>query len=143
MAFERLRYKTDQHSLKNKRPAAFMFTYGSLSMRIARSQFSRNFFACAGFETIDNHGFKTVEEGIKAAMDSKAEIVVICSADEEYPVIAPQIYEGLKDQAIVAVAGYPKDIIEELRAKGIEHFIHVRSNILEELEKFLGMTGVK
>jgi methylmalonyl-CoA mutase len=143
MAFERLRYQTDRFALKNKRPAAFMFTFGSLGMRIARSQFSRNFFACAGFETIDNHGFSTVEEGIAAALESKAEIVVICSADEEYPVIAPQIFEGLKDHAIVVVAGYPKDHLDELRAKGIEHFIHVRSNVLEELEKFLGLAGVK
>lgn len=143
MSFEQIRYKTDLHSRKNKRPAAFMFTMGNLGMRIARSQFSRNFFACAGFETIDNHGFSTVEEGIKAAIESRAEIVVICSADEEYPVIAPQVFEGLKGQAIVVVAGYPKDLVEQLRAQGIEHFIHVRSNVLEELEKFQGMVGVK
>jgi len=143
MAFERLRYATDHYALKHKRPAAFMFTYGSLAMRIARSQFSRNFFGCAGFETIDNHGFKTIEEGIAAALESKAELVVICSADEEYPVIAPKIYEALKEHAIIVVAGYPKDTVEELRAKGIEHFIHVRSNVLGELEKFLGMAGVK
>jgi methylmalonyl-CoA mutase len=113
-----------------------MFTFGNLAMRIARSQFSRNFFACAGFETIDNLGFKTIEEGVSEFLESKAEILVICSADEEYPVIAPTIHEAVKDKAIVVVAGFPKDCIEELRAKGIEHFIHVRSNVLEELGKF-------
>jgi methylmalonyl-CoA mutase len=142
MAFERLRYETDMYSLKHKRPSVFMFTYGSVSMRVARSQFSRNFFACAGYETIDNHGFKTVEEGIQSALESKAEVVVICSADEEYPVIAPQIYDGLKDQAVVVVAGYPKDSIGELRAQGIGHFIHVRSNVLETLSAFQKMLGI-
>jgi methylmalonyl-CoA mutase len=34
------------------------------------------------------------------------------------------------------VAGYPKDIIEELKLKGIEHFIHIKSNVLETLKEF-------
>ena len=143
MAFEKIRYSTDMFSLKNKRPAAFMLTYGNLAMRIARSQFARNFFACAGYETIDNYGFKTVEEGIEAALSSKPEIVVICSSDEEYPEIAPAIFEVLKDHAIVVVAGFPKDSLEELRAKGIEHFIHVRSNVLETLTEFQKILGIR
>jgi methylmalonyl-CoA mutase len=134
--FEELRYKTDMHSRDHKRPAAFIFTYGNLAMRIARSQFSRNFFACAGFETIDNLGFKAIEEGVNSFLESKAEILVICSSDEEYLVIAPEILKQLKDKAIVVVAGYPKDHLDQLRAEGIEHFIHVRSNVLEELRKF-------
>lgn len=119
-----------------------MFTYGSLSMRIARSQFSRNFFACAGFETIDNLGFKSVEEGVKAFRESNAEILVVCSADEEYAALVPDIFDQVKDKAIIVVAGYPKDIVDELKAKGIEQFIHVRSNVLEELRKFQGMLGL-
>jgi methylmalonyl-CoA mutase len=139
LPFEELRYRTDLFAKEHKRPAAFMFTYGSLAMRIARSQFSRNFFACAGFDTIDNLGFKTIEEGVDAFRECKAEILVICSADEEYPVIAPVIYEAVKDQAIVVVAGYPKDSIDELRSRGLVHFIHVRSNVLEELKKYQEM----
>jgi len=140
--FEALRYKTDMYALKHKRPAAFMFTYGNLAMRIARSQFSRNFFACAGFDTIDNLGFKTIDEGIRAFHESRTEILVICSADEEYPLIAPAILEALKDKAKVVIAGYPKDSVDELKAKGIEHFIHVRSNVLEELKKFQALLGL-
>jgi methylmalonyl-CoA mutase len=140
--FEQLRYKTDMYSLTHKRPTAFMFTYGNLAMRIARSQFSRNFFACAGFETIDNLGFKDIETGVKAFQESKAEILVICSADEDYPAIAPEIFERVKENAIVVVAGYPKDIVDQLRAKGIENFIHVRSNLLEELGKYQSLLGI-
>lgn len=142
-SMEALRLSTDLHALTRKRPAAFMLTYGNLAMRIARSQFSRNFFACAGFETIDNLGFKTVEEGVSAFFDSKAEILVICSADEEYPVIAPAIKELIGEKGIVVVAGYPKDSVDELRAKGLENFIHVRSNLLDELKKYQELLGVK
>lgn len=142
MAFEELRLKTDLFAKDHKRPAVFMFTYGNLAMRIARSQFSRNFFACAGFETIDNLGFNTVEEGVKAFFDSKAEILVVCSSDEEYPVIAPEIFNQVEGKATVVVAGYPKEHLEVLRANGIAHFIHVRSNILEELKKYQSLLGL-
>ncbi len=135
MAFERLRYKTDMFARENKRPAAFMFTYGNLAFRKARSEFARNFFAIAGFETIDNKGFKTAEEGVKAALDAKAEVVVICSADDEYATIAPEIFEQLKGKATVVVAGAPA-CMDELKAKGIENFINVKSNVLDTLEKF-------
>jgi len=137
--FEKLRMKTDQLS---KRPKAFMLTMGNLAMRRARSQFASNFFACAGIETIDNNGFCDVEEGVKAAIDSKSEIVVICSSDEEYLQIAPAICQQLKDRAIVVLAGYPKDSIETLKEAGIKHFIHARSNVLETLQAFQKEMGL-
>jgi methylmalonyl-CoA mutase len=141
-SIEAIRHRTDMIAQNHKRPAAFMLTYGNLAMRIARSQFSRNFFACAGFETFDNLGFKSAEEGVQAFLESKAEILVICSADEEYAVLAPAVKELVKDQGIVVVAGYPKDVVDELRAKGLEHFIHVRSNLLEELRKYQVLLGL-
>jgi methylmalonyl-CoA mutase len=141
--FEEIRYRTDSFAKDHKRPAAFMFSYGNLTIRMARSQFSRNFFACAGFEVIDNLGFKTIEDGVKAFIESRAEIAVICSSDDEYFVIIPEIVKQLKDQAVIVIAGYPKNHIEQLRAQGIEHFIHVRSNMLEELQKFQELVGIK
>ena len=79
--FEALRLQTE-HS--GKRPKAFMLTIGNLAMRQARAQFSCNFLACAGYEVIDNLGFATVEEGVEAAMKANADIVVLCSSDDEY-----------------------------------------------------------
>ncbi len=61
---------------------------------------------------------------------------MICSSDDEYAEIAPEIFDKLKDKAIIVVAGYPKNIIDELKAKGIQHFVHVKSNVLESLQKF-------
>ena len=52
-------------------------------MARARAQFSCNFFACAGIRVIDNTFFKSVEEGVEAALASKAEIVVVCSSDDD------------------------------------------------------------
>ncbi len=135
-AFETLRSKVES---TEKIPSVFLFTYGNLAMRKARASFSSNFFACAGFNVIDNFGFETVEQGIEAAQKSDAEIIVICSSDDEYEQIAPQIYHALKDKKTIVVAGYPKNILEKLQNEGIEHFIHIKSNALEELKRFYSL----
>ncbi len=130
--FEELRLATEHAS---NRPKVFMLTIGNLAMRLARSQFSSNFFACAGYEIIDNLGFNTVKEGIDAALDKKADIVVICSSDDEYATFAPEAYTILDGRAEFVVAGAPA-CTEELQAKGITNFIHVKSNVLEMLQAF-------
>jgi methylmalonyl-CoA mutase len=137
-----LRAATDRWALSHKRPTAFMLTYGNLAMRRARSQFSANFFGCAGYKIIDNNGFDTIQQGVDAALKSDAEIIVICSADEDYPVIAPEILDKTKHKAIVVVAGYPKDSIEELKSKGLKHFIHIKSNVLDTLLEYNKMLGI-
>ncbi|WP_462282016.1 methylmalonyl-CoA mutase family protein [Salinivirga cyanobacteriivorans] len=140
--FERMRYRTDTWAKNNKRPRVFMLTYGNLAMRLARSQFSQNFFAMGGFETIDNHGFESVEAGVKAALDKDADIVVLCSSDDEYPNIAPEAVKMLDGKATIVVAGYPKDSIEQLKEAGVKHFIHIKSNVLETLEHFQKQLGL-
>lgn len=142
-AFEELRYKTDAFAKTNERPKVFMLTMGNLAMRRARSQFAGNFFSCAGYEIIDNNGFKTVEEAARAFENANADIAVICSSDEDYADIAPKLFDLLNDKAIVVVAGYPKAILNDLETKGIKHFIHVRTNVLETLKEFQSLLGIK
>ncbi len=134
-AFEALRYQTDAYSKNNKRPMAYMLTIGNLTMRKARAQFSCNFFAVAGYEVVDNNGFASVAEGIEAAKAAKADIVVLCSSDDEYAEYAPAAFELLKDDAIFVVAGAPA-CTDELKAKGITNFVHVKTNLLEELKRY-------
>ncbi len=132
LEFEKLRLETE---LSGKRPKVFMLTIGSLVMRQARAQFACNFFACAGYEVIDNLGFKTVEEGVEAAMAAGADVVVLCSSDEEYADYAEPAFQALNNRAMFAVAGAPA-CMDELKAKGINYFIHVRVNVLETLKEF-------
>lgn len=104
MAFEALRLGVDR---SGRQPKAFMLTCGSLAMARARAQFSCNFFACAGIRVVDNTFFHSVEEGVKAALEAKADIVVVCSSDDDYATLAPQAKELLGDGAILVVAGAP------------------------------------
>lgn len=139
-AFEDLRLRTEK--MKNA-PAVFLLTCGNPAMRKARAGFASNFFGCAGFKIQDNPGFSGPEEGAKAALESGADIVVLCSSDDEYTTIVPAVMPLLKGKAITVLAGFPKDQIEQYKALGIEHFIHIRSNVLETLTAFQKMVSEK
>jgi len=139
---EQLRFSTDAYARKEHRPVAWMFTYGNLAMRKARAQFAGNFFGCAGYKIEDNNGFTSIEQGIQAALAAKPEIVVICSSDEEYDTIALPIFEALHNHTNVVLAGYPADVIEKLQAAGMQHFIHLKSNLLEKLNEFQQLIGI-
>ena len=136
--FEILRLATEKAA---KRPVVFMLKLGNLAMRQARAQFAGNFFGCAGYEIIDNLGYKTVEEGVKASVEASADIVVICSSDDEYAELAPKAFELINNKAIFVVAGQPA-CIDELKAAGIENYIHMRSNVLEELKGYNAKLGL-
>ena len=136
--FEALRLRTEK---AEKQPVAFMLTIGNLVWRQARAQFSTNFLACAGYKVIDNLGFKTVEEGVDAALKAGADIVVICSSDDEYAEYAVPAYKYLDNRALFVVAGAPA-CADELKAAGIENFIHVKVNQLETLKMFNEKLGI-
>ena len=142
-AFEAMRIRTDLFAKEQgRRPVVYMFPMGNLAMRKARAQFACNFFACAGFQVMDNNGFKTVEEGAKACMDNKADIVVICSSDDEYATIAPEVYAAMKDKAIIVVAGNP-ECRPQLEEIGIKNYVHVKCNVLEDLKAYQQKLGIK
>lgn len=144
--FEDLRLATEiWENEGNKRPHVFMLTIGNLAFRKARAGFSTGFFGCAGYKVTDNAGFATIDEGVKAAIDADADIVVLCSSDEEYAEIAPAAAQALKKanpEIQVVVAGFPKEIVESLKAAGVDEFIHVRTNVLETLYAFQQKLGV-
>ena len=133
--FEALRMATEK---SGKTPKVFMLTIGNLAMRLARSQFSANFFACAGYKIIDNLGFDTVEAGVEAAVKAGAEIVVLCSSDDEYAEFAPAAYKALAGRAEFVVAGAPA-CADDLKAQGIDQFVNVKSNVLETLKALADM----
>ena len=136
--FEAMRQVVDA---SGKAPKAFMLTCGNLAMARARAQFSCNFFACAGIKVQDNTFFASVEEGVKAAKEAGADIVVVCSSDDDYATLAPEVAKLIGEEAIVVVAGAPA-CAEELKAQGITHFISIRDNVLETLKGYLKELGI-
>jgi methylmalonyl-CoA mutase len=139
--FEELRLRTENHGRKT--PVAFIIPLGPLGMRRARAIFTINFFACAGFRVIDNIGkFKTVREGMDAARREGADIVVLCSADDEYLSLAGDLISMSGKDLIPVLAGYPKKHADALKKAGVKHFIHSGSNVLAELKKYQKLLGI-
>ena len=136
--FESLRLTTEKAA---KTPVAFMLTIGNLAMRQARAQFSCNFLAAAGYKVVDNLGFPSVEEGIDKALEAGADIVVICSSDDEYAEYAIPAFKYLDGRAMFVVAGAPA-CSDELKAAGIENFIHVKVDQLKTLKEYNTKLGI-
>lgn len=137
--FEALRLSTERAS--RRQPVVFMLTVGNLAMRLARSQFAGNFFGCAGYKLIDNLGFKTVKEGVEAALEKQADLVVLCSSDDEYAEFAPEAFKLIGGRCQFVVAGNP-ECRPALEALGIKHFIHVKSDVLATLEELQALFGI-
>jgi len=145
-AFEALREASDRHLLKSGwRPRVFLATMGPLAQYKGRGDFSRGFFEVGGFEVVYPAGFPTVAEAVQAASESGAKVITICSTDDTYPELVPQLVPALK-AAIpgvqVVLAGYPTDQIEAHKASGVDEFIHVRANILTVLGGLQKKIGV-
>jgi len=145
MAFEQLRLDTEKRAKTQGFPKVFLLKIGNVAMRQARGGFITNFFGCAGYQIIDGQAYSSEKEGVDAAIVAQANIVAICSSDEEYatfvPVIAQKLKAHSKDIQCV-VAGNPTEIIEILKSAGVDDFIHVRSNLLETLRRYNALLGI-
>ncbi|MEI6124896.1 MAG: methylmalonyl-CoA mutase family protein [Bacteroidota bacterium] len=145
-AFEDIRLATEKYVRQGgARPKVFMVTYGNLAMRKARATFATNFFGCAGYEIMDEYVSKEIESTVNEIDDTKANIVVICSSDDEYAQFATEIATAVKqrnDAVQVFIAGYPKEMIGPLKASGVDDFIHVRVNVIETLSKYQKLLGI-
>ena len=140
-AFEQLRLATER---SGKRPKVFLLTYGNLTMRKARSGFATNFFGVAGYEIVDNPGFANADEGAEAALKAGADVVVLCSSDDEYAEITERACQLLKGKVkSLVLAGFPKEMVETYKGYGIDEFIHVKTNVLECLTKFQKLFGIE
>ncbi len=145
--FEKLRLETETYISKgNKKPKVFLLTIGNAAMRTARATFTTNFFGVAGYEIINNIGFNSAEEGVEAAIKANSNIVVVCSSDEDYAVYAGEIAQLIKQKnskTSVVVAGSPVEIIDELKQKGVDDFISMKTNIYESLSNYHKILNIK
>ncbi|MDO4581617.1 MAG: methylmalonyl-CoA mutase family protein [Bacillota bacterium] len=136
--FEALRGATEAAVAAGKpNIKVFLANMGPIPQHKARADFAAGFMEVAAFKVLKNNGFPTADEAIKAALDSKAEVVVICSTDDTYPELAPAIAKGVKaasPQTKVLLAGAPAaEYKDAYIAAGIDDFIHVKADCLSIL----------
>ena len=135
----RLRQATETFAKKNNgAPKIFLANMGPIPQHKARADFSTSFVNVAALETIPNNGFPTIDEAVQAALDSGAKAMIICSTDDTYPDIVPELskkVKAAKPEMMIILAGYPKEYIEAFKEAGVDEFLHIRSNALDLLAK--------
>ena len=146
ISFENIRLKTEHFiNQGGKQPVVSLFPVGNPAMSSARSMFSRNFLGVSGFKIVENNRFTDVDEGIAQLAIQKPDMVVICTSDGEYKEYVAKVTCKLKNVALkpfIIVAGFPAEIIQDLKEMGVYDFIHLKSNILESIEKYQKEFGI-
>ena len=95
--FEELRNLSNEYKNKTGEfPSILLVTMGGHKQHKARADFSRGFLEVAGFNVIYEKGFNTTDEAIESVLKHKVKAIVICSTDDTYPELVPQICEGIK-----------------------------------------------
>ncbi|MEQ8435531.1 MAG: methylmalonyl-CoA mutase family protein [Oceanicaulis sp.] len=138
--FEDLRDAADAFKAAHgARPRAFLATIGALADFNARAGFAANRLAVAGVEAISPAAYDSVEACADAFPASGARLAVICGTDEGYGEKAEALAKLLKAAGAsqVWIAGKPDDLA------GIDHFIHMRSDALDDGRRAHAATGVQ
>lgn len=145
--FECLRQRTEMYAkVSGRRPKVFLAGYGNPAMRTARATFSGDFFGVAGFEILPEGVYADAATAGAESAKVDAEIVVICSSDDDYVASAADFARAFKAAApdkMLVLAGYPADVVEDLKAAGVDDFIHVKVNALEALKGYQEKLGIK
>ena len=131
--FEALRRRTEEFTERTgKSIRIFLANMGPIPQHKARADFSTGFMEVAHFEVLKNNGFPTPEEAVKAAVESGANVTVICSTDDTYPELVPAVASGIKKAApdmTIILAGAPApEFKDQYLEAGVDDFIHVRAN---------------
>ena len=77
-----------------------------------------------------------------AAIEGDADVAVICSTDDTYPELVPEIARAIKaakSNMPIVLAGLPREeaLVQSFRDAGVDEFIHVRANVPEVLGRLL------
>lgn len=110
----------------------FLLTMGTIADYKARADFAAGFFQVGAFEVITGSGYLTVPEALEAAKSSGAKAICLCSTDDKYQELVPEIAPALTGKTLI-LAGYPTNKIEDYKAAGIDLFIHIRANVYTTL----------
>lgn len=143
--FERLRTASDEYLAEcGSRPRAFIASMGTVAQHNARTAFATNFFETGGFETVTSDGYTDVNAAVSAFRASGASIAVICSTDELYDTVVPELAPALHRAGArtVVLAGNPGAKEATFLAAGVDRFIFVRCDVVRTLTELLKEEGV-
>lgn len=123
-------------------PSALLLKMGPVKQHKPRADFSAEFVAVGGFVPATKETFATASDASMAAVEGDADIAVICSTDDTYPELVPEIARAIKAAKpgmSIVLAGMPRDeaVVQCFRDAGVDEFIHVRANVPDVLGRLL------
>ncbi len=143
--FEALRDAADAHAEKTgDRPAIFLANLGPVADHTARATWIKNLLAAGGIDVITNDGFTESGAIGGAFAQSGATVACICSNDANYEILGDAAAQALKTAgaAHVFLAGKPGDHEKDLRAAGVDAFLHAGVDVRAALTALHGTLGI-
>ena len=117
------------------RPAVFLANLGPLADHGARATWIGNLLAAGGIAAIGSDGFTNSADVGQAFGNSGASIACICGNDESYGELAEAVASLLKTAGAksVLIAGKAGENEADLRAAGVDTFLHVGVDVVAAL----------
>jgi methylmalonyl-CoA mutase len=140
--FDRLRLNTELYVGKKgeaSRPRVFISLIGNdRVIRNSRSIFARDFFSCAGFSVRESSPSSSLFKSIQKAIESQAEIIVMCGSDEDYVQSGADYARAFKanQRGLLVVAGNPDEARNALLSAGVDEFIYPELDLIRSLHQF-------
>ena len=145
--FEALRVAAaDLAASRGRPPTAFLARMGPVKQHKPRADFSTGFLSVAGFTMVGKAGYDDATSAAAAAIQSGADVVVICSTDETYPELVPALAGAIKaanDRIQIVLAGLPREeaVQKQFSEAGVDEFIHIRADLPDVLGRLLSRIG--
>ncbi|MEX1189318.1 MAG: methylmalonyl-CoA mutase family protein [Bacteroidia bacterium] len=106
-----------------KQPHACLLLTGNAKMAKLRAGFASEFFSAGGFGISQTDINVDIVDQLHSENAKKADILILCSSDEEYPQIIDNISKVEKPAKLLFVAGNPNGL-DELKLKGVSGFVN-------------------
>lgn len=140
-AVEKLESLRGQIGKANQKTKVFLLNMGTIDEYKARADFAGGFLQVGGFEVISPSGFASVSEAVKAALNADTAAFCICSTDDNYNSLVPELCTALKGKTMI-LAGYPADKVRSYQENGINLFIHLKADVYDTLADLACLMGV-
>lgn len=134
--FEALRDASDAMLTRTgQRPHVFVATLGPVAAHAPRAGWINNLLAAGGIEPRSAGALDDAASAVEAFRAIGTPIAVLCSTDARYATHAAAAAQALKASGarLVVIAGKPGANEHELRAAGVDRFVHLGQDVVDFL----------
>lgn len=132
-------------SKTGRAPIIFLTNMGPLRRHKLRADFTKSFFEAGGFEVISPSGFESPDVAVKALLESRAGVTVVCGTDDDYSAQFADYAKAIKSalpEVQVVLAGHPGENESTYREAGMDDYIFVKSDNYATNFRYLSGLGV-